>query len=221
MMLSAHRLPAASQSPFSAAGFTLIELLAVIAVGTAILVMAMPSLGVLSNTGNLNEAGSRIDNLLIQARQNAISKNTFTALILLNAAGGAENAYRTFAIFELKLPADGSAPTSANWAQISRWERLPDGVLADNTQSTFFTVPTMVPALPTISFKGQSYTANTGYAYQVFTPGGSLASTGVSSCTLVLKKGFFQAGAPVFPPSANFYGFTINANNGRTKITRP
>jgi len=219
----------ASLSFKKSAAFSLIELLTVIAIMGLMVGLAAPALRSITSSGELSGGGYKADNIFAGARQNSISKGVLTAVVVLtspDAAGEADpTAWRTLVAFELAPKADGSPPATTDWKQVSKWEKLPQGIIIDNdaTNSKFLLAPstTITPALPSLVYKGKTYGTN-DYTYQVFLPSGRLRSP-PSPCNLSLAEGFYTGTTPRFTTAskANYFNFIFNDATGETKISRP
>lgn len=158
-----------------------------------------------------------------------------TALAML--ASGREAANRIFFVLAYE-PQEGSV---GSWKRISRWEILPQGIVADsavdsggNTLKAFFpsNSPLSQPGLPEVTYNGQRYSARERYGYVIFLPDGSLYQDTSGSlsggCVLRLVEGVFEEGSGVQYTgmqggngSANYFEIALNRATGRAKITRP
>ncbi len=207
-------------------GFALLELLVVVVIMSMVMAISMPAIKGLAGAGRLTGAGSLMENLFTVARQTSISKNTYTAVIVLTDTTQKESAYRAFAILELDRADDGSAATSANWKQTCPWQILPQGIIVDNNvnATTFFSaLPTNFSTItPTLIFQGKTYAPDSGYAYQIFLPSGRL-SAAPSPCSISLTQGFYNAASPTYTTGSNtnYFNLTFNDATGQTKISRP
>lgn len=208
-----HENPAAAQR-----GVTLLEMLAVIAIIGLVSALATPALNALGKTAAVGTGGSRLAGLASVARQNAVSKQAMTALVLSNQG---TTRGRLLTIVELATPANGAAPGSADWRQISQWELLPEGTILEHLSAA--QIPPQ-PALPGLPYKEGIIQ---DFKFVVFCPDGSLLD---SECqTFRLAEGFYTEGSdePAFikPNSGgapqNFCNITVLPKTGRTKIDRP
>jgi prepilin-type N-terminal cleavage/methylation domain-containing protein len=211
-------------------GFSLMELLlviSIIAVMTSLSVVGMKSL--VGDRG-LTGAGNQMSAILAFARQEAISKNTDVAVVILTSTNANAGQYRTLSVWEFVTPADGSTPTSSNWIQASKWQTLPTGIVIDSsstidanlgptaTASSFvLQSSTVSPALPTMSYLGGSVNPATDCAVQVFLPSGRLISSAPNPCTLTLVEG---SSHPAALPS-NYVTYYFSTATGETKVVRP
>ncbi len=213
--------------PKKLAAFSLVELLVVIA-----LISLLASLGGMSLKGggaSLSTAGVHIAGLMEQAREAAILKRQPTALIMLT--DGDDVANRVFAVLGYAPAATGAG----TWARLSRWEKLPQGVLADegNGLEAFLPAksPVVDPALPALSYSGKNFAARSGYGYVVFMPDGSLYQDSAGSLpnpfVVRLVEGIREQGALKYTSaqqagrSVNYFEIALNQATGLVKITRP
>jgi prepilin-type N-terminal cleavage/methylation domain-containing protein len=208
--------------------FTLIELLVVICI-IGILTGLCLSAFANSKAVSLDAAGQRIVDMTHVARQNSISKNALTALILVTDPNIPQQ-YRLLVMYQLLPRVDGSAPAPSDWTQASSWQMLDRGIIFDSTEipNNAFqdaSEATFAPALPPLQYLGRTIS---DYKCIVFLPNGSLYPAGANPAILNLVEGFFppDASAPVYThPSgstyADYYRITVLAANGATKIDRP
>jgi len=198
--------------------FSLVELLVVIAIlgmMTVLLVVVFNNFG---KSRVLNAEGDKLVNLINLAGQNSAARNAMTALV---AIPGDSTRHDSFGLFEF-------LPEATQWRQISKWETLSDGILAEfpNPAYQFSDYPAVKPSpdFPGIQFLGASVPS---FKYLIFLPSRSLIQG--NSAQLRLVEGYFPPGAsaPVFTRPganagvANFYKMTVLGTTGRPKIDRP
>lgn len=197
--------------------FTLIELLTVMGI---ILLLAGLVFPALSGTRgkNLTDGGNLVADLANQARQNSTAKGAMTALVLLKNASDTQDNNRALVLVEKTTGA-------TSWKPITRWSKLPDGVVVDAAGSADFInqIPAVgsSPNLP--PFSGRAVTAN-DCAYQIFLPTGNLAlSSTVSQPPPVLRlvEGVSDAGGQHRANAQNYYDVVINLFTGIPKVDRP
>ena len=208
--------------------FTLIELTAAIALMLFLSTFAVFSLRGTGGAAALAVGGNRLVGLANQARQNSMTKNVLTALVLVTGqTTPSQGDYRAAALLEYD-----AAEAKPVWKQISRWETLPTGVVIDNdpSGSTFLssninispaTAP--LPAKLPGKFRGSDI-AN--YAARVFLPNGGLYNPSTSA-TIQLVEGFVNGGSVKLThcssggSAADYYNIAIVGVTGRSKIERP
>lgn len=219
-------LRGAGEKPAHGCGaFTLIELMAAI---TLLLFLSTFTVFSLRGTGGaaaLAVGGNRLVGLANQARQNSMTKNVLTALVLVTGqATPSQGDYRAAALLEFD-----AADASPSWKQISRWEILPTGVVIDNDSSTFLSgsnnTPATAPLPPKLPGKFRG-TDIANYAARVFLPNGGLYNPSTSA-TIQLVEGFVNGGSVKLThcasggSAADYYNIAIVGVTGRSKIERP
>lgn len=202
---------------FRSCGFSIIELLSVIAI-VAIL-GTMVGIGTGSNTGRqLEAAGLKAANLLEFARQNSMTRDVMSAVVLVKGQTP------QIGLFELGVRRDGLAVTSADWVQVGRWEPFPSGLVVD-AETLRPGGETFTPGPPQPRLKGQ-IVAPGDFSYAVFLPSGRLMNPAPAS--LRLAPGLWDSAsgtgsvtrlAPDGAP-ANFFKLTVIGATGRVKIDR-
>jgi type II secretory pathway pseudopilin PulG len=219
-------------------GFSLTELLVVAAIAIALMAFLIPAFRTVGQARKLDAAGTLMANLCDAARENSMSKNGMTALVVLTPADTTLK-NRVVGILELQSPTNGTTTSSSNWKVISKWESLPEGVVIDpvpdtTTGYTFSfldaTATTPIAGVPTPTLPGQiryGVTPVSAYKYIVFLPGGSLLSG--SSAQARLVEGYFPTGSDLptrthlnaVGQPANYFNITVLAVTGRSKLDRP
>ena len=212
----------------SRSGFSLVELLTVIVIIALTASLVVPAFTSLGKSSALSVSANQVANLVNRARENAMSKNAMTALVVVTETS-LENSNRVFILLELSPRSDGSQAQPSDWKQIGKWESLLPGVLVDpsnlslnksSAQAGESGVPT--PAFPTLAYHGQTVST---YSYVVFLPGGNLL--GSTSPQVMLAEGNLASGAVTYTRPAggggpaNYYKLTILTATGRLKIDRP
>lgn len=219
-------------------GFSLIELLVVIALIATLTSLTVFSLKGNSGAVNLTTGGWRLAGLIDSARETAILRQKPVAIVLL--ASGDEVANRVFTVLGYVPPVASDEP--GQWKQISRWETLPQGVLADTgVDSSGNPLVAFTPSgsvalntsttLPSLTYQGLHYTAKDQYGYIIFMPDGSICqdASGAlpSPCVLRLVEGIRQ-GAETRRTgqkdgdgnAANYFEIVFIQATGKTKIIR-
>jgi len=210
------------------AAFSLIELLVVISI--IALLSSLAGLLLKSGGAQLSTSGGRIAGLMEQAREAAILKRQPTALVMIT--DGDDVGRRIFAVVGYKVDTMTGAGA---WAQISKWENLPQGVLADDASGLDaflpFKSPIVDPSLPVLSYGGKNYAPRDKYGYVVFLPDGSLYQDAAGSLpnpvVMRLVEGVREGGTLKYTSrqqggkSVNFFEIALSQATGLVKITRP
>ena len=214
----------------SSTAFTLIEMLAVVGILSIVLALAVPAFQNLGQASALSSAGNTTANLVSAARQNSVSRNVLTALVVLTGTG-TEADLRTLGLFERGV--------SSPWQQVGTWETLPTGIVVDPVDRVNCSFIEYSPVRPTLTdldgsaavrFAGEPVESS-ALAYRVFLPTGSL-SNAERPAQLRLVEGTIEG-----PPAArtiryarrsnsskgpsNFYDVAIIGATGAPKINRP
>jgi prepilin-type N-terminal cleavage/methylation domain-containing protein len=204
-------------------GFSLVEMLVVISIMATVTVAAFAGLFGVGGSFKLSGAGNRVSNLALLARQNSLSKNAMTALVMIGTSG-TEGDYRAFRLFEIVPRTDGQPLTSADWSPLGSWETTPDGVVVDTCTFAPNSVA-VTPPMPQILYRDSVVTS---YQYVVFLPTGALL--GGTSSSVRLVQGFRAPGSQVTTytsarggdgKGANYYNVCLLGASGRVKIDRP
>jgi prepilin-type N-terminal cleavage/methylation domain-containing protein len=210
-------------SPALKQAFSLVEMLMVLAIMSALAVFTMSS-------------GNQMVDVFAMARQNSISKNDYTAIVIL--AQGA-SAYRAYCLMEWVRPDDGSL---GQWTELTPWRFLPQGTvfepvngssnLANDTfissSVTALPTPTFPPTFPTLptnlSFQGQAIdlSSSANAVVQYYQPDGTLSTQPQAGLILRLVEGQVNpsSGALTYQGSS-YYDLVFVSNTGVTKIRRP
>ena len=201
-------------------------MLVVMAILSILLTVTVTSLGA-GQGASLDSGGNMVADVMNLASQNAVAHNAMTAVIL--AHDSSQDSFdRVFAVYELVEPANGQAPASSDWHQVTKWQTLPAGVIVvDPPTMQSSAAPTVTPAtaFPAFTNRGVALSA---YQYAIFLPQGNLL--GGSSSQLQLATGFYPLGTSTATytgkknPSGNpldYYTISVIAATGRVKIDRP
>lgn len=198
--------------------FSLVELLTVIALISLLAGLAIPAISSLGKASSLGTAGNQLAALIDQGRQNSMSKNVMTALILMTDQG-TESDYRAATLLE--YDAEETAP---QWKPVTKWANLPLGVVFDQSSTFFANSASPLPFVsPVVNYRGTSVNR---YAARVFLPSGGL-TTPANPAQIQLVEGVAQNGRVTLTrpdPSgkaANYYSISIVGATGRIKIDRP
>ncbi len=134
-------------------GFTLVEILLVVAVTGLVAALTLGGLGG-AKSSQLASGGNQVVDLINQSRQNAISENVPTALVMVTGSGNSKWDYHLFGIYQLSSPGPGQTPT---WVQAAKWTFLPTGVVVDKNNNYNMPSP---PTNLTANFQGTSITSD-------------------------------------------------------------
>ncbi|XHR29766.1 MAG: Tfp pilus assembly protein FimT/FimU [Chthoniobacteraceae bacterium] len=201
--------------------FTLLELLTVMGIAALLVTTVTPALTKMGKPAELNGSGNTVANLMNFARQNALSKNAMTALVLVTDASVTPQ-NRLLTVLELPVHSDNSTQaSSSDWKQITKWETLDAGVVISDWT---YPAQSVSPALPQLLYGGKTLSS---FKYLLFLPNGSIA--GDSSPTVQLVEGYMPKGGstPLYTGAvkngtpANYYKLTVLNATGRVKIDRP
>ena len=215
------------------------ELLLVMAIMVILIGLTVPAISSFRSANLLSASGGKVVNLLNLARQNSMSRNTMTAFVMITDPASTAP-YRSFALMELVPLSGGTPPSTRTWKQISNWETLPDGVMADpawpadavqslpDSSAQALLLPASMAITP-FACGGETVDS---YRYLIFMPTGGLFLNGSSSVVqLQLVEGFLPrgSGTPTYTKPANssggslanYYRISALTTTGRVKVDRP
>jgi len=178
-----------------------------------------PAVSNFGRAGSLTNGGNLLYDTLGLARQNAMTRGALTAMVMITEG---EDSHRAFSIFELAPKADGSQLTSADWKQLTRWQKLPEGIVSEsNPFEGFSTV--VSPALPAIKYQGEDISSS-GFKYVVFQPNGGLYNATLPA-RIQLVEGYWSGASLKYTRNkgnepANFYELFVLPASGRLKLNR-
>jgi hypothetical protein len=203
-------------------------MLTVVAIMSILALLSAGSLSSLRST-SLTSSGNQMVDVLAMARQNSISKNAFTAVVIKSQG---TSAYSAYCLLQLTRQDDGSLGA---WTAITTWQFLGHGIVFENGQSndTFVSTPVNLPApLPTaFPFQGQTIDLTSTSVYQCYQPDGTLSAQPASPARMALRLvegavdpatgAFTYHGTKVSGAEVSYYDLVFVANTGMTKIERP
>lgn len=190
--------------------FSLTELLTVVAIMALIGAIGMPAMQSL-RSARLSTSGNRLADLVNQARQNAITRNIQTALVMVTDVSDTGLNNRLFCLVEYH-------PAAQSWGMVSPWTLLPAEVMIDSAASDVFIKNS--PALSTAigNLKYGSTTITSGhYTYQVFLSDGTMDSSQIPANSPPVLRLVQNRAAN----QANYYDIILNVYTGIPKIERP
>lgn len=210
-------------------GFTLAELLMVIAIMSIVMGIVMSSLGT-SGSANLKSAGNTVSDTISLARQNSISQDAFTAIVVQTSG---DAAYTSYCLMQLKRNPTTGNFTDSTWQPLAAWRHLGGGVVFDpganvaNSANFFGASGSLMGASANLSYQGKPLNLSNAAVFQVFRPDGSMAETqtmrlrvvrGVwnPASTSVTYQGSSSGGTP-----SNYYDILFLQDTGQTKIELP
>ena len=201
----------------------------VLTITSILAVLTMSSFSSLRST-SLTASGNQIVDVFAMARQNSISHNAYTAVVIKSQGTGAYSAY---CLLELTPQADWS---TAAWTVISPWHYLGKGVVFESGQAndTFtaasVTLPQPLPATFPLPFQGQQIQTSST-VYQCFQPDGTLSAQPASPTRFALRLiegmvnpasgAFTYQGATSSGKQVSYYDLVFVGNTGMAKIERP
>jgi prepilin-type N-terminal cleavage/methylation domain-containing protein len=210
-------------------GYSLIELLAVIAILSALAGLTVGSLSPVK-AHKLSVAGNQIADLLASARQNSISRNALTAVVI--KSGGLAR-YSAYCLFELARNEDGAYGA---WKPVAPWRLLPEGIRFDPSPSpdNFVTIAnsrtgTAGQSLPTaFPFRGTplDLTSASDVRVQIFQADGTLVAGEPLRLRLVeasedlAGEGITYTGRKIADKPANYYEIIVLRDTGQAKVER-
>jgi len=206
--------------------FSLVEILTVLAITSILTILAVSSVSALRSTA-LTASGNQMVGVFAMARQNSISQDAYTAIVIKSNGTGAYSAY---CLLQLTRQGDG---TLGAWTAITPWHNLGQGIVFESGQAndTFTSSSIALPeALPaSFPFQGQSIDLTATSVYQCYQPDGTLMGSQSPALRLRLIEGhvdsssgaFTYQGATVSGQEVSYYDLVLVGNTGVTKIERP
>ncbi len=163
----------------------------VIAIIGIIMAFVVPAVNGFGRSAALTSAGNLVTNLANYARQDAVSKNTMTALVVLGSQGTDQD-FRAVAMVEYD--------PVAGWNQVGNWELFPAGIIIDRNDATncsfLANSPQPFPFLsrgggqknPPVTYQGKQVTDQTGYAARIFLSNGALQNPDKAGATAPRRR---------------------------------
>lgn len=217
--------PPASQPPKRACrlhAFSLVELLAVVTICALLTGLLVPAVSHIGSANSLAIAGSQVADLANLARQNSLSKNAQTALIVVTNGSQADR-NKVLLVYQLVMPIDGQLPQSSDWKPVANAEKLSGGSIIDEcTLTSSANQPT--PPLPPVIFQGKTMP---DYRYTVFLPSGNLLRN--AATRIRVAEGYYSSNSstPIYTGAtrngipANYREITILPATGKVKVDVP
>lgn len=168
-----------SAAPTNRGAFTLIELLVVMAIMGVVLGMTMAiGPGVLRSSA-MNSALSQVASAVSLARSEAVRARKPTLFVLAPISPLDERSHTAYAIIQ------GDSINGTNFTYITRWQKLPSGVLFTNSADNIFSTTISLP------YPTKTNTNNlTALPAIKFAPGGGLdEDTHATAARITLRSG--------------------------------
>ncbi len=216
-------------TPRNQQAFSLIEMLVVVAIVSILTALTMSSFSSL-RTMALTSSGNQIVDTFSMARQNSLSKNAYTAVVIKSQGKGA---YTSYCLLELIRGDDGSL---GQWKALTSWRSLGQGVVfeSERSEDTYAHFPVSLPkALPTsFPFQGQAIDLTASAIYQCYQPDGTLLSNQPNPPNRMLLRliqgkvdsssgQYTYQGSITAGQQVSYYDLVFVGNTGVTKIERP
>ncbi len=193
-------------------GFSLIEILMVISIMAILVSVGAPSFLSSYRASGLTDAGNQLDNVATLARENAISHNARTAVVLMTTDPyDSTLSGRAFSVWQMQ--------SDQTWTQSSRWQFLPASSKAYDDPTA--TVTGFPAPLPTITIQGNPLPA-ADYSAFIFNPDGSMY-TGPSTTTRIASVEYKGDPAPVGSVNTslkNYYDLVFSSDTGAIHVVR-
>ncbi|MBE2178933.1 MAG: prepilin-type N-terminal cleavage/methylation domain-containing protein [Chthoniobacterales bacterium] len=203
------------------AAFSLVELLATVAVLSLLATLVIPSLGG-TNSNKITSGGNQLAETLTLARQNSLSRRTYTSLVVKVTGEGARSAY---CLVEYARADDGTFTAAT---PLTPWRRLPTGIYFMNAASNNFLAAATSPVdapLSDLVYQGQALDPANDLIAQTFQPDG-LLTTG-QLLRLRVAEGVIDGSGTVTMKNPgsddqpkNYYDIVVLRDTGLTKIER-
>lgn len=206
------------------AGFSLTEIVTVVAVMAVLTGLTAASLRPLG-AYRLASAGNAVADMVNLARQDSISKNTYSAVVVKSQS---TDAYAAYCVVELQLQNDGSF----NLGQLlTPWQRLPQGIYFSDSPSNSFLAGSdassaTINSPASLAYLGQQLNLATATVLHIYRPDGCLQVN--QPLRLRLIEGSLNSSGTVTPRQTNpanqpgnYYDVLIVRDTGEVKIERP
>lgn len=205
LSITGYRVSSSSSMRSMEKGFSLIELLVVTALLALLMSLGVPALLNSRQASALSQAGGMMADLATLARQNAVSRNAPTALLIVkqNAPDLLNN--RAMTLVEMDQ--------NRNWRQIVGWTILPDSTLATNETTGGLPTPPWSAGSSVLKLRGTQINPTTQCDAYLFHPNGRLIVSGNTQAKLKVQM---AVGSP-----DNSYELIFNAATGSYKVERP
>jgi Tfp pilus assembly protein FimT len=188
--------------------FSLIELLVVIAMMTILTMLASVSISSLNRSSGLTSAGNKLFDLAALARQNAMSHNSITALVLVTNIEDLSLCNRVLGVMEMN--------SSGQWVQVRSWTFLNAAIAVSDGGSSGndYLMDTNGGEVSLSAIRGQ---VPSSYSAVIFYPDGRMKGVPGQIRTLSVT---YSASANQ-GSAQNYYNILLNPDTSAIHIMRP
>jgi len=188
--------------------FTLIEILVTVAIMTVLLSASVPALLSSQRAASLTQTGNTLADAITLARQTAMSKNTFTALLVISKAASGDQKQ---ALIVLEFNS-----TDNMWKTAGGWVRIPEAAtIVDLGSQTSILAPLDLK----LDGKNVQNLQDSEFSTLVFYPDGRMENNSEPVRRLSARYTTDNPQAASGDP-ANYYDLVVNSNTSAFRIVR-